>query len=212
MRSRLVTTLVLMAMGLTGNSASAQAGTPTTDSTVASCASIDPREAAFFRKLAATPAADPEPQSTGQEANAATPAPFAMPEGQPADSAVVAEVTTLYQRLIACLDAGDYLRAYALYSDEYLVRNLTADAITSLGATPVPSQASMQSEFGGVLDARLIDDGRIAVLVATSNPESGDLVLFAVLRRDGERLLIDEEQVVEVAAVASPEDAATPSP
>jgi hypothetical protein len=212
MRSRLVTTLVLMAIGLTGNSASAQAGTPTTDSNVASCASIDPRDAAFFRELAATPAADPEQQSTGQEADAATPAPFAMPEGQPADSAIVAEVTTLYQHLIACLNAGDYLRAYALYSDEYLVRNLTADAIKSLGATPVPSQASTQSEFGSVLDARLIEDGRIAVLVTTSNPQSGDLVLFAVLRRDGDRLLIDEERVVEVAAAASPEDAATPSP
>jgi hypothetical protein len=210
MRSRLVTTLVLMAIGLTGNSVSAQAGTPTTDSNVASCASIDPRDAAFLRELAATSAADSKQQSTGQGADAATPAPFAMPEGQPADSAVIAEVTTLYQHLIVCLNAGDFLRAYALYSDEYLVRNLTAEAINSLGATPVPTQASMQSEFGSVLDARLMEDGRIAVLVTTSNPQSGDLVLFAVLRRDGERLLIDEEEVVEVAA-ASPEDAATPS-
>jgi hypothetical protein len=212
MSSRLVTTLVLVTIGLAGSPVSAQDGTPTPESNGASCASIEPRDAAFFQTLAATPAADPEQQPTGQEDGAATPAPFAMPEGQPAESAVVAEVTSLFEHLIACINAGDYLRVYALYSDEYLVRNLSADTINSLDATPAPTQESMQSAFGGVLDARQLEDGRIAALVTTRTAQSGDLLLFAVLRRDGERWLIDEERLVE-AAVASPEAAAgTPSP
>jgi hypothetical protein len=212
MRSRLVTTIVLVALGLTGSPASAQDGTPTTESDAASCASIEPRDAAFFQALAATPAATPAQQPTGQEDGAATPTPFAMPEGQPAESADIAEVTSLFQHLIACINAGDYLRVYALYGDEYLVRNLTADTIERLDATPAPTQESMQSEFGGVLDARQLEDGRIAALVTTRTAQSGDLLLFAVLRRDGERWLIDEERLVEAAA-ASPEDApGTPSP
>jgi hypothetical protein len=63
----------------------------------------------------------------------------------------------------------------------------------------------MQSELGGVLDARVLEDDRIGALLTTRNPQSGEVLIFAILSRDGDRLLIDEEQVVEVAGpVASP--------
>jgi hypothetical protein len=187
----------------------AQEGTPAAETV--SCTAVEPRDAAFFDALAATPAADSEQGTPTAEGSAATPGPFTMPEGEAGDEAVVAEVTALYQQLIACLNAGDYLRAYALYSDEYLIRNLREETIAALEATPVPTEASQQSEFGSVLDARLLEDGRIAALVTTSNPQSGDVVLFAILRRDEDRLLIDEEQVVEMAMASPVSGAATPA-
>ncbi|MBA3450111.1 MAG: hypothetical protein H0T18_02730 [Chloroflexia bacterium] len=75
-----------------------------------------------------------------------------------------------------------------------------------MAATPVPAAESTQSEFGGVLEARVLDDRRIGALVSTSNPQSGEVVVFALLRRDGDRLRIDDEQVVDAElAGATPE-------
>jgi hypothetical protein len=202
-----VASVSALLLASSGDPAAAQSGSPTADAQgTADCSTIEPRDAAFFDSLAGTPAAETDRGAEGQ----AAPSPFAMPEGEAADEAVVAEVTTLYAQLLACLNAGDYLRAYALYSDEYLIRNLTEEAIERLAATPVPTDASMQTSFGSVLDARLLQDGRVAALVTLSNPQSGDIVLLATLRKNGDRLLIDEEQIVE-AAVATPASAATPA-
>ena len=179
------------------SSLAAQSGTASADSRAAgSCTSVEPRGAEFFQSLAGTPAAATE-DGSGSQAADATPTPFAMPEGETADEATAAEVGALYEQLIACVNAGDFLRVYALYSDDYVQRNLSEELLSTLPATPVPSEQSMQSEFGGVLDARVLDDGRIAALVTTSNPQSGEVILFAILRRDSDRLRIDEEQVVE---------------
>lgn len=208
MDARRIVVLSLCALLLAGTTpaAVAQSGTPAAGSGDASCASVEPRDASFFEAVAATPAADADQGTPAQ----GTPTPFTMPAGEPADEETIAAVTVLYQQLVDCLNAGDYLRAYALYTDDYLLRNLTAEAIGQLEATPVPSEAAMQTSFGSVLDARLLPDGRVAALVTTSNPQSGDIVIFATLRRDGDRLLIDEEQVVEAAA-ATPVGAATPA-
>jgi hypothetical protein len=120
-----------------------------------------------------------------------------MPEGQPADDATVAEVTALYEQLVDCLNQGDYLRAYALYSDDYLLRNLSQGQIASMAATPVPVQESQRVSFGGILDARRLEDGRVGALITTHSEQAGDLVLFTIVRREGDQLLIDDEQVVE---------------
>jgi hypothetical protein len=196
--------VMLLALGLRG-AVAAQNGTPAAGTAMnGSCAQVQPRDAAFFRQLPATPAAQRE-QTTSQAASpAASPAPFAMPEGTPADDATVAAVGALYQELIDCLNQGDYLRAYALYTDNYLQRNLSAEAIAKLAATPVPTEEAQQSAFGSVLDARQLDDGRVAALVTTANPQTGETVIFSILVRDGETLRIDEEQVVESAVEGSP--------
>jgi ketosteroid isomerase-like protein len=202
----------MLVMILTAAPVKAQSGTPATDpEDAASCSDVTPRDAAFFQGLAATPAAQ-KPSGTA-EANAANanPAPFTMPEGDAADEAVVAAVATLYQQFVSCLNTKDYQRVYALYSEDYLVRNLTQEAITSLAATPVPTEEAMQTRFGGVLDARLLEDGHIAALVSTSNPQSGEVVFFAILRRNGDQLQIDEEQVVELAAASPASEVATPA-
>jgi hypothetical protein len=185
--------------------ARAQEGSPSPDSNQpASCEEIEPRDAAFFENVAATPETSANEGIPEQESAGATPTPFAMPEGDMADEATVTAVSELYEQLVACLNAGDFLRAYALYTDDYLVRNLTEEAITRLEATPVPTDESTQSEFGGLMDARLLEDGRVAALVMISNPQSGDVLIHAFLREEDGRLRIDDEAVVESEVSATP--------
>lgn len=191
--------LVIGVTALPGTLVRAQSGTPAADSQEAApCIGIEPRDADDLRALSATPGSTSSEETQVPGAAAATPTPFALPEGEAADETVVAEVTTLYQQLIACLNAGEYLRAYALYTDEYLVQNLSDEILTNLAATPVSGENLPQSSFGGVRDVRVLADERIGALVTTRAEGSGELLLFAVLRRDGDRLRIDEEQVVEV--------------
>ena len=45
-------------------------------------------------------------------------------EGEDADEATVQAVTQTYRELVACLNAGEFLRIYALYTDDYLRRTL----------------------------------------------------------------------------------------
>ena len=200
MRPVMLVFLVMMAMAtVPGASLAAQDGTPAAGA--ASCADVQPRDEAFFRALSGTPAATAE-GAAGQAA-VATPTPFAMPEGEAADEATLADIGALYEQLVACLNARDYLRVYALYSDEYLERNLSEEILTTLAATPLPAESSTQSAFGGVQEARILSDGRIGALITTSNPRSGEVVVFATLRRDGNRLLIDDEQVIDAETPAA---------
>jgi hypothetical protein len=203
----LVIVAMFSVMGLSPPAVALQSGTPAPGAQA--CAEIEPRDLASLQTLPGTP--DDAATANGQADTSATPTPFAMPDGEAADQAVVDEITSLYEQLIACLNAGDYLRAYALYTDDYLLRNLSAEAIDTLVATPVPVEESQQSEFGGVLDTRLQDDDRIAALITTSNPHSGEVLIFSLLRREDDRLLIDDEQVVE-AEVPPATPGSTPAP
>ncbi|MBW3632640.1 MAG: hypothetical protein KY456_06400 [Chloroflexi bacterium] len=185
--------------------AHAQEASPSPDSSqAASCEEIEPRDAAFFETVAGTPEASANEGIPEQDAAGASPTPFAMPEGEMADEATAAAVSELYVQLIACLNANDFLRAYALYTEDYLVRNLSEEAITRLEATPVPSDESTRSEFGGLMDARMLEDGRVAALVTVSNPQSGDVLIHAILREEDGRLRIDDEAVVESEVSATP--------
>lgn len=202
MRSGFLATMLALAIVVGwGAPGSAQESTPA--SATPSCSDIEPRDTASFQQVAGTPQAD-ETGAESQSTPGATPIPFAMPEGDVADEATVAEIAALYGQLVSCLNDGDFLRAYALYSDDYLVRNLSAEAIEGLSATPVTTDEAMQTMFGSVLDARMMDDGRIAALVSTSNPQVGDTIILAILTDEEGRWLIDDESVVEVAAQSTP--------
>ena len=175
----------------------------------ASCDDVAPRDAEFFAQVAATAVADDG--GMGMASPVATPGAFTLPEGEAASDEAVAEITTLYQRLASCLNNGDYLRVYALYSDAYLIRNLDPEAFADVPATPVAAEASRQTTFNSVLDATVLEDGRIAALVSTTNAQTGDVVFFSLLKQGDEGWQIDEEAVVEVEAQASPVAEATPA-
>lgn len=164
---------------------------------------VEPRSAASFEQLAAT-----RDVETREADAAASPSPFAKPEGDPADEGVVTAVTATSAGLVACLNAGDYLRAYALYTDDYLRRNFSPEEIAAIAATPEAAAAETEVAFLGVRDVVVLDDGRVGGLVDTANPDDdGDVTTYTVFVKEGDAYLIDEETVVE----APEADAAAPA-
>lgn len=192
---------IMLILG-SGSIAAAENATPSAEGN-ASCADVAPRDSAFFATLSATVPGTPA-NVGAQGQGGASPTPFKMPEGESADEATVSEIGQLYQQLVGCLNAGDYLRAYAFYSDDYLRRNLSSDAINRLRATPVPVEQSQQSAFRGVLDARVTQEGQVVALVSVTNPQTGDVTIFSRLAREAGRWRIDDEMVVEAEIPGTP--------
>jgi len=188
--------IMAIAAGLTLSVPGALAAQETTPAmSGASCEAVSPRDPADFDAIAATPT---DGQSGNQ--NVATPeaTPFAMPAGDPASDEDVAQISEVYGTLIACLNQGDFLRVSALYTDDYLQRNFSPDAIEDMDATPQAEGAETQTEFVAVQDARILGDDRLAALIVTQNPETGEIVTYAELVRSGDNLLIDKEEVVDI--------------
>jgi hypothetical protein len=121
-----------------------------------------------------------------------------MPEGDEASEEDMAAVASVYRTLTDCVNSGDFLRVASLYTDQYLQRNLSPELIENLDQTPEPNQEATQTEFIEVRDARYLDQDRLAALVVTSNPQTGELQTYVELVRSGDSWLIDYEQPLEV--------------
>jgi hypothetical protein len=171
----------------------AQESTPT--ATGASCEAVSPRDTAEFDAIAATPT---DGQSGNQDVATPEATPFAMPAGDPASDEDVAQITEVYGTLVDCLNTGDFLRISSLYTDEYLLRNFSPEAIQAMEATPQAEGAETQTEFVAVQDARVLGDDRLAALIVTQNAETGEIVTYSELVRSGDQLLIDKEEVVTI--------------
>jgi hypothetical protein len=176
-----------------GPGAGAQEGTPAAGLDVPSAAecTVEPRSEdelrALFREAAATPVLDsPE----------ASPTPAVAPTGDPADEQTVAEISATWRQFIACINAGDQARMFALFSDDMVRRQLfvdiafgvTEDALFDfLAATPVPLP-DPSVPVVAFADARVLGDGRVAV-VGPGELGRGDVRIFV---KEGDRWLIDD--------------------
>jgi plastocyanin len=133
-------------------------------------------------------------------------------QGEDADEATVQAVTQTYRELIACLNGGQFLRVYALYTDDYLRRTLADSGIDpeQLQATPSPDQQETAA-LAGISDVRQLAGGQVTARVETiSVPDGVATVIQAVLEPVEDRLLIADETVVDAAA-ATPESAGATS-
>ena len=150
--------------------------------------------------------------TAGEEAGATPDAAQAgSMEGEDADEATVQAVTQTYRELVACLNAGEFLRIYALYTDDYLRRTLNDAGIDlqQIHATPAPDRQEMTA-LVGVNEVRQLAGGRVAARVETaSSPEGSASVIQAVLEPVGDRLLIADETVVDAAAATPTAGGAT---
>jgi len=129
-------------------------------------------------------------------------------QGEDADEATVQAVTQTYRELVACLNGGQFLRVYALYTDDYLRRTLNDSGINleQIQATPAPDQQEATA-LVGVSDVRQLAGGQITARVeTTSSPEGVATVTQSVLEPVDDRLLIADETVVDAAA-ATPQSA-----
>jgi plastocyanin len=129
-------------------------------------------------------------------------------EGEDADEATVQAVTQTYRELVACLNAGEFLRIYALYTDDYLRRTLNDSGIDleQIQATPAPDRQEATA-LVGVSDVRQLAGGRVSARVeTTSSPEGTASVVQSVLEQVEDRYLIADETVVDAAATTPAAD------
>ena len=168
---------------------------------------VEPRSAdellALWYDAEGTPIAAATPMA--QQATSVT-----IPLGPPADEATAAAVAATVSEVFACFEAGDALRAYALFTDD-LARQFgpepgtpreEAEAFLAGGfpeeATPeaTPEGDALggevaESQIVAVTDVMELADGRVGAFVVTR--EAGELdTVFLALERAGDRLLADE--------------------
>ncbi|MBW3633078.1 MAG: cupredoxin domain-containing protein [Chloroflexi bacterium] len=191
-----------LALSLTATPAAiAQEATPPVGEYIdASECQIGPRAIEDIEQLIGTPTAD------GAEATPDV-TEIGPLTGEAADQETVEAVTTTYRELVACLNAGDYLRIYALYTDDYVQRTLAerGEELEQLLATPSPRE-EQQTALVSVRDVRLVEGDRVAARVETFDPTvGGTIIIDALLVPSGDRYLIDAETVVDAPTLGTPE-------
>jgi hypothetical protein len=156
---------------------------------------VEPISEEHLAQLVATPV--PEGMATPE----ASPTPFAMPEGTPADEATITEITAAVRQFIACINAGDLPRVLALYSDRAIVEIFLApiggqatarEILDQLGAPQVLPE-DQRTVLIRVDEVRVLPDGRVAALIFgddRSNPRPPGPALVYFVKVEG-RWLID---------------------
>ena len=156
------------------------------------------------------------PSAGMDEETVATPEAFMLPEGEPADEETVATITAALVETLACLNTGNFLTAYALFSDEFKVRDLQEFPITEADlayfeATPEALEAEMHASLLAVREARILEDGRVGALVETIFPDEapGPQVDFIIFVEEDGNWLLDE--IIEDLEAQYPPTSTSPS-
>ena len=205
--ARLLAALTVLSMLLFAHPAvTAQDATPAAGEVIdpAEC-QVEPRTTEELQQLVGT-------ASEGTEATPGAADAGSM-QGEEADEATVQAVTQTYRELVACLNGGEFLRVYALYTDDYLRRTLTDTGIDpeQLQATPAPDQREATA-LVSVSDVRQVAGGQVTARVeTTSSPEGTTSVVQGVLEPVEDRYLIADETVVDAAAATPQAGGATPA-
>jgi hypothetical protein len=181
MRYRIALSFTALMMLTGSGSAVAQeaAGTPTVELVSPKLCTVAPRT---IESLNAIVEALP---SDGTDVR--VPVRFGPGEGDPADDLTAQDVTKVAVEMAACLNAGDVLRLYALFSDDGLIPALVPDDLFQAeAATPTALAEDDQFAMPVVWDVRVQEDGRVTALVDLD----GEVALITFVW-DGERYLID---------------------
>lgn len=185
--------------------ASAQAGTPEAGFTTPDpmdCR-IEPRTVEELISFIPTGGSTPVPA-------AASPTPFVAPEGEPADPEAAAGVTETAEELVACINANDFLRVFALFTDDYLQRSIAVEGMTEEGlgflAADLEPRSPEERDAVSVRDIRVLPDGRIGAFVIVRNPAAeGGSADFTIFVEEDDRYLIDEVVSLGPGASATPQ-------
>ena len=120
-----------------------------------------------------------------------------IPIGAPADDATTAAVTAVVEEVFACFDAGDSLRAFALFTDDLAAMfgpepgTSFEDAQAFVTAPAEPAPPGEESEIVAVTNAVTLADGRVGAFVIE---RFGGIVSasYAIFEQDGDQWLVDE--------------------
>lgn len=120
------------------------------------------------------------------------------PLGEVVDSATDIQIKEVARELLACFNAGDFLRAGALMTENGVKRSfwgLTIDeenrqlARERLAAEPEPRLPELSVRLITVTDSSLLPDGRVAAFVVMNEPllppQGPETLLFIFANEDG---------------------------
>jgi hypothetical protein len=115
---------------------------------------------------------------------------FSVADGAPAGEPAVAGITDLVRMSVACTNANDPMRSFALFTDRYLQERFGGDNEDDLGhllaaltRTPEVAQERDRLTLDAIADVTQLPDGRVLATVTTSNSDAvfEDLLLFVEL-------------------------------
>lgn len=156
-----------------------------------------PRDAEFFPAAAEPPpVATPAPIVTDAS-------PFAMPEGEPADAETMAAVTATVREAIACRNANDFLRAYALFTDEMMgslfggPATIDPEIRAAIAEPEGPLPRQQRVALVAITEVTQLPDGRVGAIVETINAQRA-FRDYLILEQDpaSGRWLIDHSRVI----------------
>jgi hypothetical protein len=158
----------------TGSIAFGQSPSPTVDSPNPEECTDEPRSIDDLMLVVGSP----PPAGSGEEnsaARAASPEPFELLDGEPADEETVAGVTETIRQLFACMNAGEALRGMSRVTDEFIRTQVgyqvyDEDTVAFLQASPVPLPEEQQVQLHGIREITRHADGRVGALVDYFGP------------------------------------------
>lgn len=144
-------------------------------------------------------AADASSTVSPAPSTGSTATPPSQTEGDPAEPAVAAGVTATVRESLACRNAGDFSRAYALVTDHFLLHlfggaeTIDPQVAAALEAEPVRVRRGERLHLVAVSEVRVLADGRVGAVVTTSGAgaEWRDYLIFV---QRGDRWLIDQAE------------------
>ncbi len=171
---------------------------------------IEPLPIESLIAVMGTPAAD-------SPAAPASPTPFVRPDGEPADEATTEAVVATVHEVFACANAGDFMRIYANFTDDYLRHFLAGtpmndQVIAYFTASPVPLPEAEKRSIVRIEDVQLLADGRAGVVVVLDEPEDPrtEEPDYIFLEQVGDRWLLDD--VIEDGGLTGTPAPGTPIP
>ena len=162
---------------------------------------VEPRRLPLFEGT-------PLPDESGVDP---TPTPFAIPAGELVDEDAAAAITAAIRGSLACRNAGDFLRAYAFYTDGFLSGLLggpagAASATEALLRPPTPVAATDRLALVHVSEVRRLEDGRVGAIVVTQSASHAYAdYLYLVEEEDG-RWLVDDLVFLSQMPIDAPPD------
>jgi hypothetical protein len=195
LRSLILIIVVFALYGTSPVSAGAQPATPVAFPVTPDPAlcRVAPRPITDFTRFQGTPGT---PVADGATPAASDSNTFVPPQGEPADPATTADVVGTAVEIFACYNAGDFLRATALWSDAFVARVFlnpppTEEEIANIAASPVPLSPAEANQILAVREVVVLPDGRVGAFFDFQFPE-GLRTQYGILVREGDRYLLDD--------------------
>jgi hypothetical protein len=130
---------------------------------------VAPRTVEELRALIGTPEPFVPPPPDATPPPRPTPASRpTTPPSEPADAETIAGIVATTYHFLACVNAGDMLRGYALYTDEFVRTTVFLDP--SIERPPRPVPADERVTLLDVVYVRVFPDGRVGAVIVIDDP------------------------------------------